>query len=125
MDGASKFVRGDAIAGILILFINVIGGLIMGVPSTTWMSPRPRELHAACDRRWSCRPNSRADHLCRRPVVSRVGTDDYQRAIGGQAVSSPRVLVLTAAIVGLMGLIPGMPHAFLCLPRCSAAAPTF
>jgi flagellar biosynthesis protein FlhA len=37
MDGASKFVRGDAIAGLLIVFINIIGGIIIGVASTAWL----------------------------------------------------------------------------------------
>ena len=67
MDGASKFVRGDAIAGILILFINVIGGLIIGCSSTTWMSPPRRGKHAACDRRWSCRPDPALIIYRRRP----------------------------------------------------------
>lgn len=119
MDGASKFVRGDAIAGILILFINVIGGLIIGVLQhdlDVATAARNYTLLAIGDGLVAQIPAliiSTAAGL----VVSRVGTDDDISAqLAGQLFSSPRVLVLTAAIVGLMGLIPGMPHvAFLLL----------
>ncbi len=119
MDGASKFVRGDAIAGILILFINVIGGLIIGVLQhdlDVATAARNYTLLAIGDGLVAQIPAliiSTAAGL----VVSRVGTDDDISAqLAGQLFSSPRVLILTAAIVGLMGLIPGMPHvAFLLL----------
>ncbi len=119
MDGASKFVRGDAIAGILILFINVIGGLIIGVLQhdlDVATAARNYTLLAIGDGLVAQIPAliiSTAAGL----VVSRVGTDDDISAqLAGQLFSSPQVLVLTAAIVGLMGLIPGMPHvAFLLL----------
>jgi flagellar biosynthesis protein FlhA len=119
MDGASKFVRGDAIAGILILFINVMGGLIIGVLQhdlDVATAARNYTLLAIGDGLVAQIPAliiSTAAGL----VVSRVGTDDDISAqLAGQLFSSPRVLVLTAAIVGLMGLIPGMPHvAFLLL----------
>ena len=119
MDGASKFVRGDAIAGILILFINVIGGLIIGVLQhdlDVATAARNYTLLAIGDGLVAQIPAliiSTAAGL----VVSRVGTDDDISAqLAGQLFSRPRVLILTAAIVGLMGLIPGMPHvAFLLL----------
>jgi flagellar biosynthesis protein FlhA len=119
MDGASKFVRGDAIAGILILFINVIGGLIIGVLQhdlDVATAARNYTLLAIGDGLVAQIPAliiSTAAGL----VVSRVGTDDDISAqLAGQLFSRPQVLVLTAAIVGLMGLIPGMPHvAFLLL----------
>ena len=119
MDGASKFVRGDAIAGILILFINVIGGLIIGMLQHDLdmaTAARNYTLLAIGDGLVAQIPAliiSTAAGL----VVSRVGTDeDIGTQLLGQLFSKPQVLILTAAIVGMMGLIPGMPHiAFLLL----------
>jgi flagellar biosynthesis protein FlhA len=119
MDGASKFVRGDAIAGILILFINVIGGLIIGMLQHDLdiaTAARNYTLLAIGDGLVAQIPAliiSTAAGL----VVSRVGTDDDISAqLAGQLFSRPQVLILTASIIGLMGLIPGMPHvAFLLL----------
>lgn len=119
MDGASKFVRGDAIAGILILFINVIGGLIVGVLQhglDISTAAHNYTLLAIGDGLVAQIPAliiSTAAGL----VVSRVGTDED---ISGQLITQlfmkPQVLILTAAIIGLMGTIPGMPHvAFLLL----------
>ncbi len=119
MDGASKFVRGDAIAGILILFINVIGGLIIGVLQHDLdfaTAARNYTLLAIGDGLVAQIPAliiSTAAGL----IVSRVGTDDD---ISGQLInqlfSRPQALILTASIIGLMGMIPGMPHiAFLLL----------
>ncbi len=119
MDGASKFVRGDAIAGILILFINVIGGLIIGVLQHDLdiaTAARNYTLLAIGDGLVAQIPAliiSTAAGL----VVSRVGTgEDISGQLAGQLLSRPQVLILTAAIIGFMGLIPGMPHiAFLLL----------
>lgn len=119
MDGASKFVRGDAIAGILILFINVIGGLIIGVLQHDLdiaTAAKNYTLLAIGDGLVAQIPAliiSTAAGL----VVSRVGTgEDISGQLAGQLLSKPQVLILTAAIVGFMGLIPGMPHiAFLLL----------
>src|SRR3954469_12946504 len=119
MDGASKFVRGDAVAGILILFINVIGGLIIGVLQHDLdiaTAARNYTLLAIGDGLVAQIPAliiSTAAGL----VVSRVGTgEDISVQLTGQLFSRPQVLILTAAIVGFMGLIPGMPHiAFLLL----------
>lgn len=119
MDGASKFVRGDAIAGILILFINVIGGLLVGVLQHDLdmaTAAKTYTLLAIGDGLVAQIPAliiSTAAGL----VVSRVGTDeDISGQLVTQLFSRPQVLILTAAIIGLMGLIPGMPHiAFLLL----------
>ena len=119
MDGASKFVRGDAIAGILILFINVIGGLIIGLVQHDLdiaTAAKNYTLLAIGDGLVAQIPAliiSTAAGL----VVSRVGTgEDIGAQLAGQLLSRPQVLILTAAIVGFMGLIPGMPHiAFLLL----------
>ncbi|MCR4299468.1 MAG: flagellar biosynthesis protein FlhA [Gallionella sp.] len=119
MDGASKFVRGDAVAGIIILFINIIGGLIVGVLQhdlTLAMAAKNYTLLTIGDGLVAQIPAlviSTAAGL----VVSRVASDQN---IGQQLVTQlfkqPQVIVLTAAIIGAMGLIPGMPHfAFLLL----------
>ncbi len=119
MDGASKFVRGDAIAGILIVFINVIGGLLIGVSQHSLSVEQAANnyvLLAIGDALVAQVPGlviSVAAGL----IVSRVADDDD---IGGQVMkqllSLPRALGLTAAVVALLGIVPGMPHfAFLVL----------
>jgi len=119
MDGASKFVRGDAIAGILILFINVIGGLIIGMFQHDLdfaQAAQNYTLLAIGDGLVAQIPAliiSTAAGL----VVSRVATnEDIGQQLSNQLFSNPRVMALTAGIIGLMGLIPGMPNfAFLLL----------
>jgi len=117
MDGASKFVRGDAVAGILILFINIIGGLIVGTLQ--------HDLPLA-DAATNYTLLTIGDGLVAQipallvstaagVVVTRVATDeDTSQQIMSQVLNKPQVLAITGAIVGLMGLVPGMPHvAFL------------
>jgi flagellar biosynthesis protein FlhA len=119
MDGASKFVRGDAVAGILILLINVIGGLIVGVAQhglDLSTAARNYTLLTIGDGLVAQIPAlviSTAAGL----VVSRVGTDqDIGQQLVGQMLGSPQPLMLTAGILAIMGLIPGMPNvAFLVL----------
>ncbi|MBI3141072.1 MAG: flagellar biosynthesis protein FlhA [Rhodocyclales bacterium] len=119
MDGASKFVRGDAVAGILILFINIIGGLIVGVAQHDMElgdAARAYTLLTIGDGLVAQIPAliiSTAAGL----VVSRVATDeDIGQQFIGQVFSNPSVLALTGGILGILGLIPGMPHfAFLLL----------
>ncbi len=119
MDGASKFVRGDAIAGILIVFINLIGGLLIGTAQHSLSVEQAANnyvLLAIGDALVAQVPGlviSVAAGL----IVSRVADDDD---MGGQVVkqllSLPRALGLTAAVVALLGIVPGMPHfAFLFL----------
>jgi flagellar biosynthesis protein FlhA len=119
MDGASKFVRGDAVAGILILLINVIGGLIIGVAQhglDIGTAARNYTLLTIGDGLVAQIPAlviSTAAGL----VVSRVGTDEnIGQQLVGQMLGSPQPLMLTAGILAIMGLIPGMPNvAFLVL----------
>ena len=114
MDGASKFVRGDAIAGILILLINVIGGLIVGViqhDMEVGMAAKNYTLLTIGDGLVAQIPAliiSTAAGL----VVTRVGDDDKDigQQFVGQVFGNPMVLLLTAAILGILGLIPGMPN---------------
>jgi flagellar biosynthesis protein FlhA len=113
MDGASKFVRGDAIAGILILLINVIGGLIVGVMQHDMDlggAAKNYTLLAIGDGLVAQIPAliiSTAAGL----VVSRVATDeDIAQQVAGQLLGKPQVMLITAAILGSLGLIPGMPN---------------
>ncbi|MES1983251.1 MAG: flagellar biosynthesis protein FlhA [Pseudomonadota bacterium] len=119
MDGASKFVRGDAIAGIMIMLINVVGGLIVGVMQHNMdiaSAAQNYTLLAIGDGLVAQIPAlviSTAAGL----VVSRVSTEEnIGQQLVGQLFNQPQVLMLTAGIIGMMGLIPGMPHfAFLLL----------
>ncbi|RPI41529.1 MAG: flagellar biosynthesis protein FlhA [Betaproteobacteria bacterium] len=119
MDGASKFVRGDAVAGILILVINIIGGLVIGVAqhgldlATAAHNYTLLTIGDGLVAQIPALVISTAAGL----VVSRVGTDeDIAQQFVGQMLGSPQPLVLTAGILAIMGLIPGMPNiAFLIL----------
>jgi flagellar biosynthesis protein FlhA len=119
MDGASKFVRGDAVAGIIILMINIVGGLIVGVLQ--------HNLDLATAAKYYTLLTIGDGLVAQIPalvistaaglVVSRVASDQN---IGQQLISQlfkqPQVIMLTGTIIGAMGLIPGMPHfAFLLL----------
>ncbi|HQE39653.1 MAG TPA: flagellar biosynthesis protein FlhA, partial [Zoogloea sp.] len=113
MDGASKFVRGDAVAGILIMAINVIGGLIVGVLQHNMelgQAANNYTLLTIGDGLVAQLP-ALIISVAAGLVVSRVGDDgDMGSQIVGQVFSNPQVLVLTAAILGILGLIPGMPN---------------
>jgi flagellar biosynthesis protein FlhA len=117
MDGASKFVRGDAVAGLLILVINIVGGLIVGMAQhdlgfaeagTTYT------LLAIGDGLVAQIP-ALVISTAAGVIVSRVTTDeDVGGQLTGQLFANPKVLFLTAGVIGMMGLIPGMPNlAFL------------
>jgi flagellar biosynthesis protein FlhA len=117
MDGASKFVRGDAVAGLLIMVINIIGGLVVGVVqhgldfSTAGTTYTLLAIGDGLVAQIPALVISTAAGV----IVSRVTTDeDVGRQLTGQLFSNPQVLFLTAGIIGLMGMIPGMPNlAFL------------
>lgn len=113
MDGASKFVRGDAMAGILILIITIVGGFIIGMA---------QHGMSASDAANSYILLSVGDALVAQipallisvasaMVISRVGKDnDTGKQIANQMLSSPRALAITSAILIMLGLIPNMPH---------------
>ncbi|MEW6120593.1 MAG: flagellar biosynthesis protein FlhA [Pseudomonadota bacterium] len=119
MDGASKFVRGDAIAGILILLINIIGGFVVGVMQHDLsMSDAASNytLLAIGDGLVAQIP-ALVISIAAGIIVSRVSTEED---IAGQMLSNvfskTHALYITAGILGLMGMIPGMPNfAFLLL----------
>jgi flagellar biosynthesis protein FlhA len=119
MDGASKFVRGDAIAGLLIMVINIVGGLIVG------MLQHDMDFgHAATNYTLLTIGDGLVAQIpsliistAAGVIVSRVATEeDIGTQLTGQLFTNPRVLMITGVIIGIMGLIPGMPHfAFMLL----------
>jgi flagellar biosynthesis protein FlhA len=119
MDGASKFVRGDAVAGIIILLVNVVGGLVVGMFQ--------HDLDAATAGKVYTLLTIGDGLVAQIPalvistaagiVVSRVGSEqNIGEQLIGQLFNKSQVLMITAAILAVMGLIPGMPNfAFLLL----------
>ncbi len=119
MDGASKFVRGDAIAGLLIMVINILGGLIVGVVQHDMSFAAAGETYTLLtigDGLVAQIP-SLVISTAAGVIVSRVATnEDIGTQLTNQLFTNPRVLMITGSIITLMGLIPGMPHfAFLLL----------
>ena len=113
MDGASKFVRGDAVAGILILFINIIGGFAVGMAQHGLSASQAADsyiLLAVGDALVAQIPGLLIS-VSAAMVVSRVGKDqDLGKQIADQMFVSPRTLGITAGVLGVLGLIPGMPN---------------
>ena len=113
MDGASKFVRGDAIAGLMILVINIIGGFIIGVVQHGLSAGQAADSYivlAVGDALVAQIPGLLIS-VAAAMVVSRVGKgNDVGTQIAAQMFNSPRALAITAGVIGTLGLIPGMPH---------------
>jgi flagellar biosynthesis protein FlhA len=113
MDGASKFVRGDAIAGILILLINILGGFTIGVLQhglSVTQAADSYVLLAVGDALVAQIP-SLLISVSAAMVVSRVGKEqDIGDQITRQMFLSPKALGITSAIITMIGLVPGMPH---------------
>jgi len=127
MDGASKFVRGDATAGILILFINIIGGFAVGVfqhglPAS--VAARTYTLLTIGDGLVAQVPALMLS-IATAIIVTRVSrSQDMGKQVVGQLFAQPKALAVTAVVLMLIGLVPGMPNAaFLLLGAgCGAAA---
>jgi flagellar biosynthesis protein FlhA len=113
MDGASKYVRGDAVAGILVTVINVVGGLIVGMIQHDMAfadAIKNYTLLAIGDGLVAQIP-SLIISIAAGMVVSRVASDqDVGSQVVGQLFAKPEVLYITGGIIGGMGLIPGMPN---------------
>lgn len=112
MDGASKFVRGDAIAGLIILFINLLGGLAIGVFMHQLSATESFQKYALLtigDGLVAQIPSLLLS-ISAAIVVTRVNTDaQMPTMIGQQLLASPKVIMTVAAIMAILGLIPGMP----------------
>ena len=110
MDGASKFVRGDAVAGILILLINIFGGFAIGILQHDLSASQAANTYILLDALVAQIPGLLIS-VAAAMVVSRVGKDhDIGKQIVGQMFVSPKVLGVTAAIMFILGVIPNMPH---------------
>ncbi|CAJ0815737.1 MULTISPECIES: flagellar biosynthesis protein FlhA [Ralstonia] len=113
MDGASKFVRGDSVAGIAILLINIIGGLAVGV-----LQHNMDIGHAATNYTLLTIGDGLVAQIPALVIstaagimVSRVSTDkDIGQQLSTELFGMPTVLLTTAGVIGLLGLVPGMPH---------------
>ena len=113
MDGASKFVRGDAIAGIVIMMINLVGGLIVGVLQHNMelaMAAKNYTLLTIGDGLVAQIPGLIIS-IAAGMVVTRVSDDrDIGQQVVGQMFRNYKSIGITGAIIGLLGLIPGMPN---------------
>jgi len=132
MDGASKFVRGDAIAGILILFINVIGGFTIGMLQHDMLfddAVRNYTLLTVGDGLVAQLPSlvlsTAAAIIVTRESKSSTSAEGGSRVFN-QLFSNPRTLGVTGAVIGVMGVIPGMPNIpFLTLAIAAGAGAYF
>ncbi len=119
MDGASKFVRGDAIAGILILVINIIGGLIIGVVQHDMAfsdAMHNYTLLTIGDGLVAQIPSLVLSTAAALMVTRVSSSQDMGQQILGQLFKDPRSLLIPGGVLGVIGLIPGMPNfAFLSL----------
>ena len=119
MDGASKFVRGDAIAGILIMFINVLGGLSVGVLQhglSLGEAARIYTLLTIGDGLVAQIPSLMLSTAAAIMVTRVSAAQDMGQAVASQLFRDPRALGVSGAIIGLLGMMPGMPNmAFLTL----------
>ncbi|AIL62889.1 flagellar biosynthesis protein FlhA [Pseudomonas alkylphenolica] len=124
MDGASKFVRGDAIAGLLILFINLIGGMLVGMfqhGMTFGDAGRVYALLTIGDGLVAQLPSLLLSTAAAIMVTRASGSEDMGNQINRQMFTSPKALGVSAGIMIVMGLVPGMPHfAFLSLGLVAA-----
>lgn len=126
MDGASKFVKGDAIAGILILFINIIGGLSIGMIQYDLGFKEAIEIYTLLtigDGLVAQIPSLLLS-IGAAIMVTRQNTDeDMGQQVIFQLFDNPKALTITACILFVMGIVPGMPHfAFLFLALLASGA---
>ena len=119
MDGASKFVRGDAVAGILILVVNMVGGLIIGMfqHGMSVSDALHNYILLTIGDGLVAQVPSLVLSTAAAIIVTRVSSaQNMGHAVISQVVANPRSLVIASAIMGAIGIIPGMPHvAFIIL----------
>ena len=112
MDGASKFVRGDAIAGLLILAINIIGGLVVGTTQHDLGFEDAAQIYTLLtigDGLVAQIPSLLLS-LSTAIIVTRVTTSESTTNQAGTQLSNPNALKITSIILLILGVIPGMPH---------------
>jgi flagellar biosynthesis protein FlhA len=125
MDGASKFVSGDAMAGILILFINLIGGLAIGMGQHGLSLSEAGQIYSLLtigDGLVAQIPSLLLS-LATAIIVTRVTTAESVTEQATTQLGNPSALFVTASILAILGLVPGMPHlVFVVLSAMSAGA---
>jgi flagellar biosynthesis protein FlhA len=126
MDGASKFVKGDAVAGILILIINVAGGFAIGMAQhnlTFGDAVSAYTLLAIGDGLVAQIPSLLLSTATAIMVTRNGGEEDMGQQVFGQMFASSRALMISAGLMFMMGIVPGMPHTvFLSAAIISAVA---
>jgi len=113
MDGASKFVRGDAVAGILILFINMIGGLAIGMLQHGLAFADAMKIYSllTIGDGLAAQVPSLLLSVAAAVMVTRANSSkDMGEQVRSQLFESPKALAVTGAILFVMGVVPGMPH---------------
>ena len=114
MDGASKFVRGDAVAGILILFVNMIGGLAIGVGQhgMGFADAANRYVLLSIGDGLVAQIPALLLSVAAAMVVTRVRgvKQTLGNQLSAQLFEDPKTLLVTAAVIGMLGIIPGMPN---------------
>jgi flagellar biosynthesis protein FlhA len=119
MDGASKFVRGDAVAGILILFINMIGGLAIGMLQHGLEFADAMKIYSllTIGDGLAAQVPSLLLSVAAAVMVTRANSSkDMGEQVRSQLFESPKALAVTGVILFVMGIVPGMPHvAFITL----------
>ncbi|MGY6277684.1 flagellar biosynthesis protein FlhA [Methylomonas sp. MgM2] len=127
MDGASKFVRGDAVAGIIILFVNMIGGLAIGVGQHDMSFSEATNVYVLLTIGDGLVAQIPALLLsvASAMVVTRVrgSKQDLGNQVSSQLFDDPKALIVAASVMGLIGIIPGMPNlVFILLASALAGA---
>ena len=129
MDGASKFVRGDAVAGVLILIINLVGGFAIGMGQHDLEFADAVEKYSLLtigDGLVAQIPSLLLSTAAAIMVTRVNSSEEMREQVVGQMFSSPKALSVAAALLVIMGLVPGMPHmAFLGLGFLAAGAAYF
>ncbi|MFQ3309082.1 MAG: flagellar biosynthesis protein FlhA [Porticoccaceae bacterium] len=111
MDGASKFVRGDAVAGMLILLINIVGGLIIGISQHDLSFTEAGRIYVLLtigDGLVAQIPSLLLS-LATAIIVTRVTTSESMTVQAKTQLSNPLALIVAGGILVLLGLVPGMP----------------
>tara|TARA_B100001094_G_C18195884_1_gene810892 strand:- start:10689 stop:12797 length:2109 start_codon:yes stop_codon:yes gene_type:complete len=115
MDGASKFVRGDAVAGILILFINIIGGLLIGTLEYDLDLSEASEFYVLLtigDGIVAQIPGLLLSVSAALIVTRQNETGDMGEMVFDQMFADPKSLMIASSILLIIGLVPGMPWLF-------------
>jgi len=123
MDGASKFVSGDAVAGLLILLINIVGGLIVGIGQHGLSAGEAGRLYTLLtigDGLVAQIPGLFLS-LATAIIVTRVTTSESMTEQARSQMANPSALFIAASILAILGIVPGMPHlVFLLLAGATA-----